>query len=143
WGPPRAGRHGCGAREPEGAVGRASVWLLDSAGSVVPRPGRSVIATWGDLELWDLLRQVGIDLLHTGPVNRAGGIAGYEYTPSTDGWFDPIALETDPQLGTDAEFRRLVAVAAKRAGLVAGDLVPLHTGTGADFRLAQMAYKDY
>src|SRR5262249_11809496 len=107
-------RHPYGSPQPREAVRRASVWLLDYPGSVIPRPGRSVIATWADPELWDVLRDLGVDLLHTGPVKRAGGLRGREYTPSQDGWFDPIALEIDPQLGTEEEYRRLVQVAGRR-----------------------------
>src|SRR5581483_7731888 len=70
-------------------------------------------------------------------------IEGRAYTPSIDGWFDPIALEIDPQLGSEEEYRRLVRVAAAKDGLIAGDLVPLHTGLGADFRLGLMGYRDY
>lgn len=136
-------RHAYAEPQTQAAVRQASVWVLDYPGSVIPRPGQSVIATWGDPELWDLFRQIGIDLLHTGPINRAGGIRDREYTPSIDGWFDPIALEIDPQLGTEEEYRRLVKVAGERGGSIAGDLVPLHTGQGADFRLALMAYQDY
>jgi hypothetical protein len=62
---------------------------------------------------------------------------GREYTPTLDGWFDPISLEIDPGLGTEDEFRRLVRVAADHQALAGGSLVPLHTGTGPDFRLAQ------
>jgi maltose alpha-D-glucosyltransferase/alpha-amylase len=136
-------RHPYGDPQPRAVVRQASVWVLDWPGSVVTRPGESVLATWGDPRLWDVFEDIGIQLLHTGPVNRAGGLVGRTYTPSQDGWFDPIALEIDPQLGTEAEYRRMVQTAAKHRGLIAGDLVPLHTGTGADFRLAQMAYRDY
>jgi maltose alpha-D-glucosyltransferase/alpha-amylase len=136
-------RHPYGEPQPRAVVRKAPVWVLDWPGSVIPRPGQSVLATWGDPELWDAFRDLGIDLLHTGPVNRSGGIEGRDYTPSIDGWFDPIALEIDPQLGTEEEYRRMVRAAAERGGLIAGDLVPLHTGKGADFRLAQMGYKDY
>jgi trehalose synthase len=125
------------------AVRRASVWLLDYGGSVITRPNKSVVATWGDPALWEALQDIGIDLLHTGPINRSGGVEDRDYTPTTDGWFDPIALEIDPQFGTAAEYRQMVKVAGDRRGLIAGDLVPLHTGTGPDFRLAARAYKDY
>lgn len=136
-------RHPYGARQTRRAVQRASVWLLDFGGSVIPRPGHSVISTWADPDLWQALRQVGIDLLHTGPVNRAGAIRGRDYIPSSDGGFDPISLEIDPQFGTEGDYRRLVQVAADHQGLIAADLVPLHTGMGADFRLALMGYQDY
>ena len=64
-------------------------------------------------------------------------------TPTVDGWFDPISLEIDPALGTDQEYRRMVQVAREHHGLIAADLVPLHTGKGADFLLALRAYKNY
>lgn len=136
-------RHPYGEPQPRAAVRHASVWLLDYPGSVIPQPGQSVLATWGSPQLWDALRAVGIELLHTGPLNRAGGLKEREYTPTLDGWFDRISLELDPALGTEKEYARMVAVAAERGGKIAGDLVPLHTGTGADFQLALRAYRDY
>ena len=136
-------RHEYGKPRPRDAVRLASVWLLDYPGSVIPRPGESVLATWGSAELWSALRDLGIDLLHTGPVNRAGGVEGREYTPTIDGWFDRISLEIDPAIGSEREYERMVSVAAQRGGSIAGDLVPLHTGPGPDFYLALRAYKDY
>lgn len=136
-------RHAYGEPQPREAVKLASVWLLDYPGSVITKPGKSVIATWGEPELWKSLEEIGIHLLHTGPVKRAGGIEGKKYTPSQDGWFDPISLQIDPELGDDREYRQMVRTAAKHRGSIAGDLVPLHTGLGADFRLAARAYKDY
>jgi trehalose synthase len=136
-------RHPYGDPQPRQAVKSASVWLLDYPGSVITHPDRSVLATWGDPDLWSALEKIGIDLLHTGPIKLAGGILERRYTPSVDGWFDPISIEIDPELGTDDEYRQMVRTAARHGGLIAGDLVPLHTGMGADFRLAQRAYRDY
>ena len=129
--------------QPRAAVQQASVWLLAYPGSVITRPGESVMATWGDPKLWEALSEIGITLLHTGPVNRTGGIVEQGYTPTVDGWFDPISLEIDPALGSDEEYRRMVQVAREHHGLIAADLVPLHTGKGADFLLALRAYKNY
>lgn len=136
-------QHPYGDPQPKEAVRHASVWLLDYPGSVIPRPGQSVIATWGDPGLWDTLRDLGIDLLHTGPLNRAGGVRGREFTPTLDGWFDRISLDLDPALGTEDEYLGMVKAAAERQGRIAGDLVPLHTGLGPDFHLALRRYKDY
>jgi trehalose synthase len=136
-------QHRYGDPQPREAVRHASVWLLDYPGSVIPRPGQSVIATWGDPGLWDTLRDVGIDLLHTGPLNRAGGVRGREYTPTLDGWFDRVSLDLDPALGTEDEYLRMANVAAGHKAHIAGDLVPLHTGLGPDFHLALRRYKDY
>jgi maltose alpha-D-glucosyltransferase/alpha-amylase len=132
-------RHPYGEPQPRRAVAHASVWLLDYPGSVVTRPGQSVLATWGDPALWGALHDLGIDLLHTGPLNRSGGVRGTEFTPTLDGWFDRISLDLDPALGTEQEYARMVAVAAQRRAAIAGDLVPLHTGTGPDFHLALRA----
>jgi trehalose synthase len=129
--------------QPREALRQASVWLLDYPGSVITKPGETVLATWGDPKLWDAFTEIGISLLHTGPVNRAGGIVERDYTPTVDGLFDPISLEIDPELGTDQEYRRMVEVAKEHRGSIAADLVPLHTGKGADFLLALRAFKNY
>jgi len=136
-------RHEYAAPQPLAVVQKASVWVLGYPGSVITRPGKSVIDTWGDRALWEAFGDIGIDLLHTGPVKRAGGIVRNEYTPTIDGWFDRISLEIDPALGTEDEYRRMVAVAEESGGLIAGDLVPLHTGRGADYLLALRAYREY
>ena len=136
-------RHAYGDPQPREAVKLASVWLLDYPGSVIVRPGKSVIATWGDPQLWKALEQIGIELLHTGPIQQSGGVEERRYTPTIDGWFDPISIELDPDLGTDEEYQAMVRTAERHGASIAGDLVPLHTGIGADFRLAERAYKDY
>lgn len=136
-------RHPFGQPQPLEAVRQSSVWLLDYAGSVITRPGQSVLATWGNPVFWDALHDLGVDLLHTGPVNLSGGIVGKKHTPTIDGWFDRISLDLDPALGSEQEYRRMVEIASKRSAAIAGDLVPLHTGMGADFQLALRAYRDY
>src|SRR5581483_10713658 len=136
-------RHPYAEPQPRQVVRKASVWLLDYPGAVIPRKGESIFATWADPERWKALQSIGVELLHTGPVKRAGAVVGRKFTPTIDGWFDPISLETDPEMGTEEEFRRVVGEAKQHGALVATGLVPLHTGKGADFRLAQRAYRDY
>jgi trehalose synthase len=136
-------RHAYADPQPRQAVKLASVWLLDYPGSVITRPGKSVLGTWADPDLWKALEHIGINLLHTGPVKLAGGIRDRDHTPSSDGWFDPISIQIDPELGSDEEYRRMVETARQHGAYIAGDLVPLHTGMGPDFRLAELAYKDY
>src|SRR3954471_23809994 len=67
-GRPEQWRHPYGTPQPREAVRHAPVWLLDYPGSVITSKGRSVIGTWADVALWDMLRELHIDLLHTGPV---------------------------------------------------------------------------
>jgi trehalose synthase len=129
--------------EPSQLVNKASTWLLSYPASVITKPNTSVIATWADSATWDALQSIGIELQHTDPIERAGGIAGTSYTPTIDGWFDRISLDLDPAFGTENDFKSFVQTASQHGAIVGGDLVPLHTGTGADFLLAERAYQDY
>lgn len=101
------------------------------------------LGTLGDEDLWSAFESIGITAIHTGPVKRAGGITGWETTPSVDGHFDRISTQFDDMFGTEDEFRAMCEVAAAHNGLVIDDIVPGHTGKGADFRLAEMKVGDY
>lgn len=136
-------REDFGTPEPQALVQTASVWLLYYPGSVITAEGASVIGTWADPNFWAANRDIGITLLHTNPTERAGGVRDREFTPTIDGWFDRISLQTAPELGTDEDYSQLVANARNAGAIIAGDIVPLHTGLGPDFRLAEYAYKDY
>src|SRR4051812_15563810 len=125
-------QHPYGDPQSREAVKVASVWLLDYPGSVITRPGKSVIETWGEEDLWQALESIGIELLHTGPLREAGAIEGRRHTATIDGWFDPISLDIDPELGKREEYRHLVRTAAAHRASIAGDLIPLHTGMGSD-----------
>ncbi len=125
------------------AIGTASVWFTAYPISLVTRPGESFLGALGDDALWDAFERIGIDGVHTGPVKRAGGLSGWMETPSVDGHFDRISTRIDPVFGTEEEFRHLCEVADSHGGSVLDDIVPGHTGKGADFRLAEMAYDDY
>ena len=129
--------------DPRAAVERASVWFTAYPLSFVTGKGESYLSALADRRLWDAFRRIGIDGLHTGPVKLAGGLNGRRLTPSIDGHFDRISMEVDPEFGTEEQFRMLCATAAEYEGTVIDDIVPGHTGKGADFRLAEMAYQDY
>ena len=129
--------------EPSQFVQKASVWLLYYPGSVITKPNQSVLGLWGDPQFWDALQNIGIQAIHTNPIQRAGGIQGTNFTPTIDGWFDRIGLDIDPQFGTEDEYKNMVKVAGQHGAIVGSDLVPLHTGMGADFLLAERNYKDY
>ena len=125
------------------AVGRSSVWFTAYPLSMITKPGCTFLGTLGDEDLWRVFKQIGINAVHTGPLQRAGGIFGREATPSVDGHFDRISTQIDEIFGTDVEFRRMCDAAAAHGGIVIDDIVPGHTGKGADFRLAEMKVGDY
>jgi trehalose synthase len=129
--------------DPRAAVEKTSVWFTAYPISMITEPGTTFLGALGDEALWSALEQVGIDGLHTGPVKKAGGIRGWRSTPSVDGNFDRISTSIDEAFGTEEEFRTVCDVAASHLGVVLDDIVPGHTGKGADFRLAEMKVGDY
>jgi len=128
---------------PRAAVNMASVWYTAYPIAMITKPNTSILASLGDDALWQTFAEIGITGLHTGPMKRAGGLNGWQATPSIDGHFDRISTRIDPVLGSEAEFRRMAMTATTHGGIIIDDIVPGHTGKGADFRLAEMAVKDY
>ncbi|MBI3217067.1 MAG: maltose alpha-D-glucosyltransferase [Mycobacterium sp.] len=128
---------------PRAAVDTASVWFTAYPLSLITGPDESFLKAMASEEMWQAFAEIGIEGVHTGPVKRAGGISGWQYTPSVDGHFDRISTEIDPAFGTEDEFRQMCATAGWYGGTIIDDIVPGHTGKGADFRLAEMKYADY
>jgi trehalose synthase len=129
--------------DPRAAIEKASVWFTAYPISMITKAGTSFLGTLGDDDLWQAFQAIGIDGVHTGPVKKAGGISGWDSTPSVDGHFDRISTHLDAAFGTEEEFRSMCEVAAAHGGTVIDDIVPGHTGKGADFRLAEMKVGDY
>ncbi|SCX28535.1 maltose alpha-D-glucosyltransferase [Mycolicibacterium fluoranthenivorans] len=128
---------------PRSAVDTASVWFTAYPLSLITRPDESFLKAMADEEMWKAFAEIGIQAVHTGPVKRAGGISGWQLTPSVDGHFDRISTQIDPAFGTEDEFRQMCGTANWYGGTIIDDIVPGHTGKGADFRLAEMKYADY
>ncbi|RDH78772.1 maltose alpha-D-glucosyltransferase [Mycolicibacterium moriokaense] len=125
------------------AVDTASVWFTAYPLSLITRPDESFLKAMSSVEMWKAFAEIGIEAVHTGPVKRAGGITGWELTPSVDGHFDRISTQIDPAFGTEEEFRQMCGTANWYGGTIIDDIVPGHTGKGADFRLAELKYADY
>ena len=142
--------------QPAAAVSKASVWFTAYMPSIIgPQRDGSMqppLGTLADPALWQHFAELGIRAVHTGPVMKAGGyLADGEPYASIDGWFDPIALDIDADLGTETDYRRLRAMADTTTNergeqlhaVVIGDIVPGHTGMGADFHLALQGVDHY
>ena len=128
---------------PRAASALASVWFTAYPAAIIAGEGQSVLAALGGDELWRCLTEIGVQGIHTGPMKLAGSIRGREYFPTTDGNFDRISFDIDPAFGTEQEFVEMTRAAAAHNAIVIDDVVPAHTGKGADFRLAEMAYDDF
>lgn len=125
------------------ALDAGSVWFTTYPSAMMTRPGESFLASLASEDLWAAFSSIGIDAIHTGPTKVAGGVDGWQTSPSVDGQFDRISTRVDPAFGTEAEFQRLTDTAERYGGIIIDDIVPGHTGKGADFRLAEMGYKEY
>jgi trehalose synthase len=137
-------QHPYGVVQPRTASAKASVWFTAyPASTIAATPGASVLSTLADDRLWSAFQAIGIQGIHTGPMKRSGGVSGLAYTPSVDGNFDRISFEIDPDFGTEEQYKGLVQSARTHGAIVIGDVIPGHTGKGADFRLAERAYGDY
>jgi len=128
---------------PRDATALSSVWFTAYPASIVTREGGTVLEALGDETLWHTLSKIGIQGIHNGPLKKSGGLSGTRHTPTIDGNFDRISFEIDPQLGTEAQLQALTRMAAAHNAVIIDDVIPSHTGKGADFRLAEMAYEDY
>jgi trehalose synthase len=133
-----------GMPQPRAVSARASVWFTAyPASTIAAAPSASVLSTLADQRLWTAFQAIGIQGVHTGPTKRSGGISGQTYTPSVDGNFDRISFEIDPDFGTEEQYKSMVQVARAHGAIVIGDVIPGHTGKGADFQLAKRDYGDY
>ena len=128
---------------PRRAIEIASVWLTVYPDSIIAAEGCSVLDALGANELWKRLSEIGVQGIHTGPIKRAGGIRGREFTPSVDGNFDRISFDIDPLYGTEQQLIQMSRVAAAHNAVTIDDAIPAHTGKGADFRLAELAHGAY
>ncbi len=128
---------------PQDAAGLASVWFTAYPPAIVCREGDSPLATLGDPALWQSFARIGIQGMHTGPMKVSGGVTGREFTPTIDGYFDRIGVEIDPTFGSTAEYIQMRESAAAQGAVLIDDIIPSHTGKGADFRLAERAVGDY
>ena len=128
---------------PRDASAIASVWLTVYPESIIVPEGGTVLGALGNDQLWRSLSEIGVQGIHTGPLKRAGGIKGRQLTPSVDGNFDRISFEIDPRYGSEEQLIQVSRVAAAHNAVTIDDSIPSHTGKGADFRLAEMAYEDY
>lgn len=128
---------------PRAASALASVWFTAYPASIVTAEGTSVLATLGSDAFWRALSTIGVQGVHMGPMKVSGGIRDRKHTPTVDGNFDRISFDIDPIYGTQDEFMTMCRVAAAHNSIVIDDVIPSHTGKGADFRLAELAFEDY
>ncbi|MCE7981528.1 MAG: maltose alpha-D-glucosyltransferase [Caldilinea sp. CFX5] len=139
----RMWQHPYAQAQPRAATAKASVWFTAYPPAVITDADESVLAALGSEALWQAFQSIGIQALHTGPMKVAGGWQGHTLTPTVDGYFDRISLAIDPTFGTEAEFMAMSRMAARYGALIIDDIIPGHTGKGADFRLAERNYGDY
>ena len=135
--------HAFACARPEDFLSQSSVWMAAYPDSLIGQPGTNVLDILGSAELHQLLADVGVNAVHTGPMKLSGSVTGMNYGPSIDGHFDRIESVVDPQYGSEDQYRKMVQVAAQHGTVIIGDLVPGHTGKGPDFRLATLGEPEH
>ena len=129
-------QHAFGRSRPQDFLDQSSVWFAAYPDSLVGGQDANALGILGSPQLHQLLSDIGIDAIHTGPMKRSGSVTGTEYGPSIDGHFDRIESAVDPDYGSEDQYRDMVKAASRHGIIIIGDLVPGHTGKGPDFRLA-------
>lgn len=129
--------------QPRRATEIASVWLTVYPDAIIAPEDCSVLAALGHEALWKRLSDIGVQGIHTGPIKQSGGLRGRETTPSIDGNFDRMSFDIDPLYGSEEELVRMSRLAAAHNAVTIDDLIPSHTGKGADFRLAELGHGVY
>jgi maltose alpha-D-glucosyltransferase/alpha-amylase len=136
-------RHPYGIAHSKEACNLAPVWFTAYPSSIISKPGTTVIRSLADRMLWRAFREIGIQGMHTCPMRIAGGIKGRSHYQTVDGWFDRIGYEIDPVFGSEDDYGLLIKVAAENDAIIIDDIIPGHTGKGADFLLAALNYRSY
>ena len=142
-GQPRLWMNPYALAQPRRATAIASVWLSVYPDAIIAPEGSSVLGALADPTLWRQLSEIGVQGIHTGPVKQSGGIRKQQMTPSVDGNFDRISFDIDPLYGTEQELIQMSRLAAAHNAVTIDDLIPSHTGKGADFRLAELGHEAY
>lgn len=156
----------------EEALKKASAWLSIYPNALIPRTedpkDDPALVMLRELVELGFLQGWGIEGIYITPINKSGGINdnGDPDCESTDGNFDPVSLEIDERLvstehkdlleGGDIDenqrfdsndYTKLAkATQTKKEGkelCLIGNLIPLHTGKGLDFRLALHGLEEY
>ncbi|MET0384684.1 MAG: maltose alpha-D-glucosyltransferase [Polyangiales bacterium] len=129
--------------QPESLTRQAADYLTLYPRAYLAQEGQSVLGTLADDALWDAVAALGFTLVHPITFEQAGRVVERGFSPSVDGGFDRISYEVQPELGNEDDLRRIVAAANAHQALIVGDVIPLHSGLGFDFRLAEMNVQPY
>lgn len=116
-----------------------SIWLdfyplATISGQNKNNQNQSVLDIYSNPKLLRILSDIGIKVIHTNPMQQSG---------KTDGGYDRIDYKIDTDYGTDEQYQKFTHNAKEENILIAGDIIPGHTGLGPDFELALYNYKDY
>ncbi|MEL7431883.1 MAG: maltose alpha-D-glucosyltransferase [Chlamydiota bacterium] len=125
------------------AIDEAQNWFTSYPASIITDEEESVLQYLGKRDFWKILQMLGLQGMHLGPMQIAGGLDQQTRNPSQDGGFDRISYHLSPEYGSYTEYLRMVEMGREHQGIIIGDLIPAHSGLGADFRLALAAYKEY
>ena len=100
--------HAYGLSRPADFLKQGSVWFAAYPDALVGESGAKALDILASPQLHQLLSDIGVEAIHTGPMKRSGSISGKKYGQSIDGHFDRIESVVDPEYGSEAEDRKSV-----------------------------------
>ncbi len=113
----------------QACLDRASVWFTIDLNRMAASEGKTVLDTLGSEELWDDLKEIGIQAVHLKGLKQGGA--------------HRTGLGIDPRWGTESEWNSLVRIADRRGIALICDSLSSSTGLGTDFLLALKKTGDY
>jgi maltose alpha-D-glucosyltransferase/alpha-amylase len=116
-------------RRTDACLDAASIWFTIDLHEVAVSEGRSVFQMLGSEELWDYLREIGIQAVDLKGLKKGGVYR--------------TGLGLDPRWGTEAEWNRIALNAERKGILLIGESIGSNTGMAADFYLALKNYGEY
>ena len=131
--------------DPRHAVESASVWFTAYPISLITRPGESFLdRAWRDEDMWKAFADDRHQRACTPgrSSGRAGSPAGSP-PPAWTGTSTASAPRSTRPSAPRPSSGAMCGTANWYGGTIIDDVVPGHTGKGADFRLAEMKYADY
>lgn len=108
---------------------QASIWFTIDLDQIAVSQGQSVFSSLLSEELWEYLREIGIQAVYLKGLKQGGNLR--------------TGLNLDPRWGAESDWMKIAAYAQRKGIALVGDALGNSTGMGPDFALALKNYEEY
>ncbi len=128
---------------PQGLLNVGSALLRIHPQTLVTPMKQSAFSQLANPVTWTILGKVGILGLYVAPTGGSAALWDYAKTIGFSDGEDVIQYKPALAIGSEDDYRAVLASSVSASGMLGGDLVPAATGIGPDFFLAARALRDY